>query len=94
MARLGVAGKAMPISVLVTAQQRKRFAGEAARRGLGVSSTMRALAIERIGELEREEQLDRARRWQLGQMRGVMARIDREGFREATEAQIDALFED
>lgn len=58
-----------------------------------MSSTIRALAIERLADLEREEQLARARRWQIGQMRKEMARIARRGFEEATQAEIDALFE-
>ncbi|HET7699469.1 MAG TPA: hypothetical protein VFM06_01225 [Candidatus Limnocylindria bacterium] len=74
--------------------QRRRFAVEAGRRGLGVSSTIRALAIERLAEIEHETQLARARRWQGEQMRGVMGRIARRGFDEVSEAEIDALFED
>lgn len=92
--RRSSAVKATPISVGVSTQQRRRFAAEAGRRGLGVSSTIRALAIERLADLERDEQLARARRWQAGQMRKVMARIARRGFEEASPAEIDALFED
>ncbi|MEK7862951.1 MAG: hypothetical protein AAB295_06770 [Chloroflexota bacterium] len=92
--RRPAAGKAMPISVGVSTPQRRRFAAEAERRGLGVSSTIRALAIERLAEIERDEQLARARRWQGEQIRGVMARIGRRGFEEASAAEIDALFED
>lgn len=84
----------MPISVGVSETQRRRFAAEAGRRGLGVSSTIRALAIERLAEIERETQLARARRWQGEQMRSVMRRIARRGFDEVSEAEIDALFED
>ena len=86
--------KVVPISVGVSSPQRRRFAAEAERRGLGVSSTIRALAIERLAEIERDEQLDRARRWQGEQMRSVMAGIRRRGFEEASEAEIDLLFED
>lgn len=43
--------KVPPISVGVTKEQREAFEPEARRRGIGVSTTIRGLAVERATEL-------------------------------------------
>ena len=82
-----------PVSVAVTREQREEFEDEAHRRGLGVSSTIRSLAVERIRELREQRQLERARRWQTERMRALADRIDKGEVGEASWAEIDAIFE-
>lgn len=78
----------------MTSRQRREFEAEARRRGLGVSSTIRTLAIERVNELREQWQLERARRWQTERMRGLADRIEAGEIREATQAEIDAIFDE
>lgn len=85
--------KTPPVSVALTKPDRSTFQAEAKRRRLGLSTTIRTLALERAGEIELERQRERARRWQGDRLRGLIERIEREGFQEATQAQIDAIFD-
>lgn len=85
--------KTPPVSVAVTQEQREQFEDEAQRRGLGVSSTIRSLAVERIRELREQRQLERARRWQTERMRALADRIEKGEVGEASWAEIDAIFE-
>ncbi len=85
--------KTPPVSVAVTRVQREEFEDEAQRRGLGISSTIRSLAVERIGELREQRQLERARRWQTERMHAFADRIDKGEVGEASWAEIDAIFE-
>ena len=85
--------KTPPVSVAVTQEQREEFEDEAQRRGLGISSTIRSLAVERIGELREQRQLERARRWQTERMHTLADRIDKGEVGEASWAEIDAIFE-
>lgn len=87
------ADKAPPISVAVTRQQRDDFEAEARRRGVGVSTVIRSLAVERAAELRAERQRDRARRWQTDRMRAIADRIEAGGFVAAGAAEIDAIFD-
>jgi len=86
--------KAPPVSVAVTRAQRDDFADEAQRRGLGISSTIRSLAVERIRELRDQRQFDRARRWQTERMRALADRIDKGEVGEASWAEIDGIFDE
>lgn len=85
--------KTPPVTIAVTLAQREQFEEEAHRRGLGVSSTIRSLAVERILELREQRQLERARRWQTERMRSLADRIDKGEVGEASWAEIDAIFE-
>ncbi|MEP6893642.1 MAG: hypothetical protein ABI927_07650 [Gaiellaceae bacterium] len=87
------AGKAPPISVAVSRQQRDDFEAEARRRGVGVSTAIRSLAVERAAELRDERQRERARRWQTDRMRVIADRIEAGGFVEASQAEIDSIFD-
>jgi hypothetical protein len=87
------ADKAPPISVAVTKSERAAFEAEARRRGLGVSTTIRSLAFERANELRLERQRERALRWQTERLHGLIDLIERKGFEEASQEQIDALFD-
>ncbi len=87
-------GRAGPISVSVTREQRDEFEAEARRRGLGVSTTIRTLAIERARELSYQRQLERARRWQLQRIREFADRVEAGDMAEATQADIDAIFDE
>lgn len=88
------AGKEPPVSVAVTREQKQEFAAEARRRGLGVSTTIRTLAIERANELREQRQRERARRWQTERMRALADRIEAGEIGEASQEEIDAAFED
>lgn len=87
------ADKAAPISVAVTKSERAAFEAEARRRGLGVSTTIRSLAVERSNELQHERQLARALRWQTERMRKLADRIEAGEVDEVSQAEIDELFE-
>jgi len=92
MARGGRTRKAPPVSIALAEPERSTFEAEAKRRQLGLSTTIRALASERVGELVEERQRARARRWQTERLNGLRERIERHGFEEATQAEIDAIF--
>ena len=49
---------------------------------------------ERVSELREKRQRAQARRWQTERLRELMARIERDGFKEATQARIDTVFKD
>ncbi len=85
--------KVQPINVAVTREQRETFEAEARHRGVGVSTTIRGLALERAGELRAERQRERARRWQTKRMRALADRIEAGDFAEASQAEIDAVFD-
>ncbi len=85
--------KAPPISVGVTKSERGAFEAEARRRGLGVSTTIRSLAVERANQLRAERQRERALRWQTERMRALADRIEAGEIGEASQAEIDALFD-
>ncbi len=86
------AGKEAPVSVALTKEQRQEFTAEARRRGLGVSTTIRTLAVERTNELRAQRQRERARRWQTERMRALADRIDAGEVNEASQEEIDAVF--
>jgi len=81
------------IRVAVTSEQRDEFEAEARRRGIGLSTTVRNLAVERAGELRRQRQLERARRWQTARVRRLADRIEAGDVGEASQADIDAVFD-
>jgi uncharacterized membrane protein YccC len=84
--------KAAPVSIALAEPERSSFEAEAKRRRLGLSTTIRALAFERANEIREERQRERARRWQTERLHELMARIERDGFEEVTQAEIDAIF--
>lgn len=84
--------KAPPVSVALSEPERSTFEAEARRRGLGLSTTIRSLAFERVAEVRQERQRERARRWQLERLDALIARIESEGIREVSQDQIDAVF--
>lgn len=85
-------GRTQPVSVALSEPERERFESEAKRRGLGLSTTIRSLAVERADELAAERQRQRALRWQSERVRALLDRMDAEGFQEASQADIDAVF--
>jgi len=74
--------------------ERDLFEAEARRRGLGISTTIRALALERATELREKRQIERAREWQTQRMRVAVARFNAGQDPEVDQAAIDAVFED
>ncbi len=74
--------------------QRREFEAEARRRGLGISTTIRSLAIERAAELREQRHRERARQWQTERMRALIDRIEAGEVGEASQTEIDALFEE
>jgi hypothetical protein len=87
-------GRSAPVSIAMNKQQRDAFAAEARRLGLGLSTTIRTLAMERIEDLRQQRQRERALRWQGDRMRALADRVEREGFDEATQGEVDAIFAD
>lgn len=83
-----------PVSVALSTDQRERLVAEARRRGLGVSPTIRTLALERVAEIDEERQLARARQWQLERMRELIDEIERGEVAEATWEEIDRIFDE
>lgn len=86
--------KVPPVSVAVTKEQREEFASEARRRGLGISTTIRNLAVERTTQLRDERQRERARRWQTQRMLTLADRIESGQVGEASREEIDRIFEE
>ena len=86
------AESAPPVSVALAKPERAVFQSEAERRGLGLSTTIRTLAFERINDLREQRQRERAMRWQTGRLRALIERIQTDGFLEAGQAEIDAVF--
>ena len=85
--------KAAPVSVAVTPELRRELTAEARRRGLGISTTLRTLAIERANEIRDARQRERARRWQSDRMRALVRQIEAGELGEANPEEIDALFD-
>lgn len=56
-----------PVSVVLPDDLRSEVEREAERRGLGVSTAVRALVVERLRELAEEAELTRCERWQRAQ---------------------------
>lgn len=56
-----------PVSVVLPDDLRREVEREAVKRGLGVSTAVRALVAERLRELAEEAELTRAERWQRAQ---------------------------
>lgn len=50
----------MPVSVAIDERERRRLAREGQRRGLGLSPTIRTLAIERLEQIEADQERLRA----------------------------------
>jgi len=86
--------KVVPISVAVDKTARDLFAEEARRRGLGVSTTIRVLALERAKEIRQERQLAKAWKWQLQRAHEAIAAIDRGENPVVPHAEIDRLFDE
>ncbi len=83
-----------PVSVVLSSEQRERLETEARRRGLGVSPTIRTLALERVAAIDEERQLARARLWQLERARELLDAIARGGVEESTWEAIDQIFDE
>lgn len=81
-----------PVSIALAEAERSTFQAEARRRKAGLSTTIRSLAGERLEELRRERQRERARRWQIAQLDELIAEMERDGFREVSRDKIDAAF--
>jgi len=92
MARRARSEKVAPVSVALAKPERSAFESEAERRGLGLSTTIRTLAFERVNDLREQRQRDRTLRWQSDRLHALLERIRSEGFREASQADIDAIF--
>lgn len=88
------ARKEVPVSVAMTKAQKEEFTAEARRRGLGVSTTIRTLAVERANQLREERQRERARRWQTKRMQALADRIESGDLGESSQAEIDAAFDE
>jgi hypothetical protein len=84
--------RAAPVSLALTKPEKATFEAEARRRGLGLSTTIRALAVERANEIREQRQLERAERWQIERIRELASRIEDHGFQEATQDEIDSVF--
>lgn len=90
---MGRVRKVTPVSVALDRDHRDLFEAEARRRGLGISTTIRTLAIERVRELRSAEQRERALRWQTERVLALADRIEKEGIQEVDQAEIGAVFD-
>jgi len=79
--------------VNLPAPARRGLAREAQRRGLPLSTTVRALALERIQALQEEAELTSAEAWQRAQAWATWDRIRGGDRREVTRADLAAVFE-
>ena len=52
------------------------------------------MTFEGVNELPEQRQRDRAMRWQRERLRVLIGRIHTDGFREASQSEIDAVFAD
>ena len=82
-----------PVSVNVPKSLRGALAREARRRGLALSTTLRALVIERMREIAEEDELGHAEVWQRAQAWATWDRIRGGDRREVSRAALDAVFE-
>jgi hypothetical protein len=82
-----------PVSVALPTEVRDGLAREARRRGLPLSTTVRALAVERMQQLEEEQELARAEAWQRARAWATWDRIRGGDRREVTRADLRAVFE-
>jgi hypothetical protein len=82
-----------PVSVVLPTSMRRRVASEAKRRGLKLSSTLRALANERLDELADAEQLGRAEQWQRAQAWSTWEKIEAGDRREVSRSELRATFD-
>jgi len=83
-----------PVSVQLDDSDKRDLAAEARFRGLGLSTTVRVLAKERLGEIREERQLTRARRWQLARLMRIADRVEAGDVSEVGQAEIDRIFDD
>ena len=92
--RKRVASTEGPVSIAVSADHRKRLRTEARRRGLGFSSTIRTLALERLSEIEEERRLARSRKWQLERALEAVDEIERGDAKEVSWDEIEKIFDE
>lgn len=82
-----------PVSVVISKELRTRLEREAARRSLKLSTVLRALAAERLRELEEVERMTEAEEWQRAQAWGSWER-HREGSNpEVSWDEVEAVFD-
>jgi hypothetical protein len=82
-----------PVSVNIPKSLRSAVAREARRRGLALSTTLRALVVERMREIAEEEELSHAEIWQRAQAWATWDRIRRGDRREVSRAELHAVFD-
>lgn len=81
-----------PVSVVFPSPLRVTVAAEAKRRGLKLSTVIRALVSERIREIEEAEELTHADQWQRMQAWATWEKIQSGDRHEVSDAQIEAVF--
>lgn len=82
-----------PVSVLLPSPLRAAVAAEAKRRGLKLSTAIRALVSERIRMVEESEELTQAEQWQRAQAWATWQKIQSGNRHEVSEPEIDAVFD-
>lgn len=83
-----------PISVVLPDEMRARLKKQADRRALKLSSTIRFLLVERLCQLEAEEDVTRAEEWQRAQAWASWDRLQHEGASEVSWGKITDLFDE
>jgi hypothetical protein len=86
-------GSKGPVSVVLPQPLRHRVASEAKRRGLKLSSTLRALASERLEELADQAELSRAEEWQRAQAWATWDKVEAGGTNEVSRDDLRASFD-
>ena len=81
-----------PVSVMLPLPLRVTVAAEARRRGLKLSTAIRALVSERVRDIEEAQELTQAEQWQRAQAWATWEKIQSGDRREVFDAEIEAVF--
>lgn len=82
-----------PLSVQMSATERRRLAAHAKKRRLKVATAARVFLDEHLTELEDRAELSAAEEWQRAQAWATWEKIKAGDVREASEADIKAVFD-
>lgn len=82
-----------PLSVVLPDALRERLVAEARKRGLPLSTAVRVLVAERVKELDEDEELTLADRWQREQAWSTWETLRAGAIEEASRREIDGDFE-
>ena len=82
-----------PLSVVLPPALRARLSAEAKRRGLPLSTAVRVLAAERVGEIDEASEVSQAQRWQRAQAWSAWEEVVAGTADEASAAELSVAFD-